>query len=281
MKIYQQVGYLLWTQHTKRTLSELLPILNFHGIENGFPSWVPDFASQPIRGWRDHRTIQGEKPWRKQSGNPFKADQSVLVLRGIIFDVVDNVIATPNNFGSIEEIAPFLKDVEESLLAAIDRSIPPHHPLKPLSGLKHEETVVQTLTKSTVEAEEMFPGLEDEKVWATLMGREGLSPKITTAIGVGGYKRLFTRLSTMLRGKFLGRKILISDAGFVGIGASQIEVGDVITFVFGSTAPLILRRFMDSYRIVGSAYVSGLMDPGLLYRYYGKRILHEVSFNII
>jgi hypothetical protein len=63
----------------------------------------------------------------------------------------------------------------------------------------------------------------------------------------------------MLRGKFLGRKVLTSKAGFVGIGASQIEVGDI-----GNTAPLILRRSADSYRIVGSAYVSGLMDPDLL-----------------
>jgi hypothetical protein len=96
MKIYQQAGYLLWKQYTERSLSELLPILNFHGNNNGFPSWVPDCSSQPIRGWRDHRTVQAGKPWRKQSGNSFKIDHSFLVLRGIIFDVVDNAIATPN-----------------------------------------------------------------------------------------------------------------------------------------------------------------------------------------
>ena len=281
MKIYQQVGYLLWKQHTEQTLSELLPILNFHGIDNGFPSWVPDFASQPIRGWRDHRTIQAGKPWRKQSGNPFKFDQTVLVLRGIIFDVVDNVIATPNEFSDVREIAPFLGDVEELLLEAINRSIPPLHPLKPLSGLKHEESVVQTLTKSTVETGDLFPSLEDEKVWARLMGRETSSPEIAMAIGGGKYSRLFARLSTMLRGKLLGRKVLTTEAGFVGIGVSQIEVGDIITFIFGSTAPLILRHCADSYRLVGSAYVSGLMDPDLLDRYFGKRIFQEVSFNIV
>jgi len=85
----------------------------------------------------------------------------------------------------------------------------------------------------------------------------------------------------MRRGKFLGRKVLTSKAGFVGIGVSEIEVGDIIAFVFGSTAQSILRRSADSYRIVGSAYVSGLMDPDLLDRYYGKMILLEVSFNII
>lgn len=280
MKIYQKVGYLLWKQHTERTLSELLPIFNFHGIDNGFPSWVPDFASQPIRGWRDHRTIQGREPWRKQSRNPFELDQSVLVLQGVIFDVVDNVITTPDKFGNIEEIVPFLRDVEESLLEAIDRSIPQHHSLKPLIGLKYEETLLQTFTKSTVETGELFPGLEDERVWAKLMGREALSPEIASAVGGDKYSRLFARLSTMLRGKLLGRKVMTSEAGFVGIGVPQIEVGDIITFIFGSTAPLILRRYADYYRIVGSAYVSGLMDPNVLDRYYERMMLQEVSFTI-
>ncbi|PMD47010.1 HET-domain-containing protein [Hyaloscypha variabilis F] len=280
MEIYQQVGYLLWKQHTERTLSELLPTLNFHGDDNGFPSWVPDFASQSIRGWQDHRTIQAGKPWRKQTRNPFKLDQSILVLQGIILDIVDNAIPTPNKFSNIEEIVPFLRDVEELILKAIDRPIPPHHPLKPFSGLKHEETVVQTLTKSTVDTGELFPGLEDEEVWARLMDRESLSPEIAIAIRGCRYNGLFARLSTMLKGKFLGRKVLTSEAGFVGIGASQIEVGDVITLVFGSTAPLILRPCAESYRMVGSAYVSGLMDPDLFNLYCEKLMLQEVSFNI-
>jgi len=84
----------------------------------------------------------------------------------------------------------------------------------------------------------------------------------------------------MLRGKFLGRKVLTTEAGFVGIGMRQIEVGDIISFVFGTTAPLVLRRYADNYRIVGSAYVSGLMDLDLLDRYYEKMMFLEVSFNI-
>lgn len=280
MKIYQQVGHLLWKQDTERTLSELLPILNFNTLDNGFPSWVPDFASQPIRGWRDHRAIQARKPWRNQSSNPFKLDQNVLVLRGIIFDTVDNAIAAPKEFGDIEEIAPFLKDVEDLFFEAINRSIPPDHPLNSLMELKHEETVIQTLTKSTDDIEELFPGLEDEKVWAKLMGREALSSEITVVIEGSRYSRPFARLSTMLRAKFSDRKVLTSKAGFVGVGVSKIEVEDIITFVFGSTAPLILRRCSKGYRIVGSAYISGLMDPKLLDRYYENMIFHEVSFNI-
>jgi len=280
MKIFQQVGYLLWTQHTKRTLADLLPMLMFRGIDNGFPSWVPDFASQPIRGWQDHKTIQAGKPWRKQHSTSVKLNQGVLLLRGIMFDVVDNAIATPTDFTDIEEIAPFLRDVEGQMLEAIGRPISPRHPLKPIVALKHEETVLQTLTKSTIDTAELFPGFEDEEVWARLMGKETVSPDIAIAIGGGTPDRLFARLSTMLRGKLLGRKVLISEAGFVGIGVPQVEAGDIITFIFGCTAPLILRRCAESYRIVGSAYVSGLMDPDLLDRYYQRKIFKEVSFDI-
>jgi hypothetical protein len=129
--------------------------------------------------------------------------------------------------------------------------------------------VIQTLTKSTISLGKLFPGLEDEKVWTRLMGREALSPEISTVIRGGGYN-LFARLSTMLRGKHLGRKVLTAEAGFFGIGVSQIEVRDVITFVFGSTAPLACVTVRKIYRIVGSAYVSGLMDPDLWDRYYGN-----------
>ncbi|KAK2666838.1 hypothetical protein RAB80_017259, partial [Fusarium oxysporum f. sp. vasinfectum] len=217
MEIYQQVGRLLWSHHGEQALSELLPWLSFHGNDNGFPSWVPDFASQPIRGWRDHRTIHTTRPWRNQYENPFKSNQDVMVLQGIMFDIVQNVVITPDEFSDAEEIIPILKDIEELLLAAINCPMPPHHPLRPLNELKRQESVLQTLTKSEVETGDLFPGLDDEQVWARLMGR---TPEIP--IEIGG-DNIFHRLSIMLKGKVLGRKVLTTETGFVGIGVPQIE----------------------------------------------------------
>ncbi|KAM0552659.1 hypothetical protein ACHAPJ_007756 [Fusarium lateritium] len=281
MQIYQQVGYLLWKQHPVQTLSELLPTFNFHGNDNGFPSWVPDFASQPLRGWRDHRTIHTPRPWRSQIKNPFKSDRNVLLLQGLMLDVVENVVVTPNEFCDLEEIAPVLRDIEELLLEAINRFIPPHSPLKPLSVLKRQESVLQTLTKSAVETGALFPGLDDEQVWARLIGRETGSLGTAEELANDERGKLFRRLSIMLKGKFLGRKVLITEAGFVGIGSLQIEVGDIIAFIFGTTAPLVLRRYGLNYRMVGCAYVSGLMDPDLLNRYYNKMTHREALFNIV
>jgi hypothetical protein len=206
MEIYKRAGTLLWKRYPERTLSELLPILYFHGNDNGFPSWVPDFASQAIRGWKDHRTIQTGKAWRSQDTSPFNPDRGTLVLRGIIFDVIDKVIVTPIKFNEIEEIAPFLSHIEELLLAAKNRPIPTSHPLKSLSSLKHEETVLQTLTVSIVETEELFQGLEDEKVWALLMGREILFPSTMMTSEEGNNIHIFARLGAMLRGKLLGAR---------------------------------------------------------------------------
>ncbi|KAF4945479.1 hypothetical protein FSARC_14417 [Fusarium sarcochroum] len=280
MQIYQQVGYLLWKEHTDQTLSELLPILDFHGTDDGFPSWVPDFASQPIRGWRDHRTLQATRSWRKQTSNPFGSSPDVLVLQGLMIDVVENVVVTPYEFCDVEEIAPVLRDIEEVLLEAITRFIPPHDPLETLTELKHQESVLQTLTKSAVETGDLFPGLDDEQVWARLLGRGTRSSEIASEIASGESGDLFRRLAIMLKGKFLGRKVLITEAGFVGIGVPQIEVGDVITFIFGTTAPLVLRPYRGNYRIVGCAYVSGLMDLDLLDRYSDRMTYRRAFFNI-
>ena len=281
MKIFQQVGYLLWTQHTEKTLSKLLPVLNFHGTDNGYPSWIPDFASQPIRGWRDHRAIQAGRPWRSQDLNMFKCDESGLILKGIIFDTVTDTVSTPTGFNDVDEIVPFLKDIEALFLQAKTRSIGPQHPLSPLNELREAESVVKTLTESTIEAGELFPGLDDEKVWNWLIDRSSLPPEMSSALADGKNSGIFARLSTRLRGKFLGRKVLITEAGFVGIGAPQMEVGDIITFIYGTTAPLILRPKGQKYRMVGCAYVSALMNIDLLDRYYVKTVFQEASFSIV
>lgn len=46
---------------------------------------------------------------------PFKSDQSVLILQGLLLDVVENLVVTPHEFGDVEEIAPALRGIEELL----------------------------------------------------------------------------------------------------------------------------------------------------------------------
>ncbi|KAH8662385.1 heterokaryon incompatibility protein-domain-containing protein [Xylariales sp. PMI_506] len=280
MQLYRQVGYILWKQYPEETLSNLLPILTFNVADDSLPSWLPDFRVLPLRGWQDHRAIQCPGPWHQQSKDVFKFQENVLSIQGILFDTVSSVIVAPQQFNDIQEIVPFLRDIESSLYAAINRPISPLHPLHSLGALKHQDTVLQTLTRSSIDDDNLFTGWEDEQVWAALLRPEslGLDPD---GVPQSQPDQLFARLSTRLTGKLLGRKVLISDIGFVGVGASQIEVGDMVTWIFGTTAPLVLRPSQGGYRIVGSAYVSGLMDTDLLDHLYEGLTSREMTFDII
>jgi len=83
---------------------------------------------------------------------------------------------------------------------------------------------------------------------------------------------IFKRLSTILNGKLIHRRVITTEAGFVGIGARNIRRGDIITFLFDTVLPVVLRPCDGHYKIVGCAYVSGFMEVEWLdfYIYTGQ-----------
>lgn len=57
------------------------------------------------------------------------------------------------------------------------------------------------------------------------------------------------------------RKPLLSSKGYVGLAPGSAEPGGCICIIFGSTVPFILRTIAGrKYRLVGEAYVYGIMD---------------------
>ncbi|OAQ64707.2 hypothetical protein VFPPC_05944 [Pochonia chlamydosporia 170] len=282
MTVYRQAAYLLWAEHSEQLLSTLLPTLSFRGSSSVHPSWVPDFAASKIRGWQDHKTMQADKPWGRQSNSLFDNNKSILRLNGVLFDTVESTTQAPDTFDDIQEILPFLRHAESLLSEAVNRPILSEHPLWPMRDLKNQESVLKTLTKSAVSSEDLFPGFSDQSIWDLL-----LSTRVQNQVDDDSAQtetnirsKLFARLSTMLRGKVTGRKALTTASGFVGVGVSQIKAGDIITLIFGATAPLVLRCSGDEFNIVGSAYISGLMDPEILDSYTERLKSRETFFNI-
>lgn len=286
MALFQQVSKILWEEHREAMLVDLLCVLEFRPSERDYPSWVPDLAAQPIRGWKDYRSLQASSLLSRPEGvpPPLRADLSTLVLQGIMIDVVKAAIATPEHFDDIEELVPTLAIIEGLVLKATGLDLPLEHRLKPLENLKRAERVVHTLTRSAVEYEEpLFPGLDDDKVWGDLLGRDVLStssPDSQQPSGVIPRSKIFSRLTRMLRAKFLDRRVLITEAGFVGVGVRQINEGDVVTFPFGGNTPLVLRPRGDAWAIVGCAYVSGLMEPEKLCVHIVSSALPPAEFRI-
>ncbi|KAM0342098.1 hypothetical protein ACHAPU_009711 [Fusarium lateritium] len=67
----------------------------------------------------------------------------------------------------------------------------------------------------------------------------------------------------LLAVSWLGRRPLLTDTGYLGLGYSSTEVGDEVWIVSGSPAPLVLRRTGSSdneYNLVGEGYVHGAMQ---------------------
>jgi hypothetical protein len=58
---------------------------------------------------------------------------------------------------------------------------------------------------------------------------------------------------------FLGRRICRTKSGFIGLAPQYAQPGDVVALVKGGRLPLVLRRAGEHWRLLGEAYVDGIM----------------------
>jgi hypothetical protein len=56
-----------------------------------------------------------------------------------------------------------------------------------------------------------------------------------------------------------GRKVFSTKTGRLGLGPSVLKEGDICCVLFGAPVPFILRRVNSSFKIVGEAYIHGIM----------------------
>jgi hypothetical protein len=56
------------------------------------------------------------------------------------------------------------------------------------------------------------------------------------------------------------RQLITTKQGYVGLGHAQAKVGDTVCLLSGCSVPVILRLCDGGYRVVGEAYIHGIMD---------------------
>jgi hypothetical protein len=56
-----------------------------------------------------------------------------------------------------------------------------------------------------------------------------------------------------------GRKVFCTKQGVLGLGPALLGEGDLCCVMFGAQVPFILRRVGEKYKLVGEAYVHGVM----------------------
>jgi hypothetical protein len=61
------------------------------------------------------------------------------------------------------------------------------------------------------------------------------------------------------------RRVLALETGYVGNAPEQTEIGDEVVVLYGTKAPLVIRKVDESiYTILGPAYVCGMMKGQFL-----------------
>jgi hypothetical protein len=68
--------------------------------------------------------------------------------------------------------------------------------------------------------------------------------------------------------------------GFVGTAVSSVYKDDVVTCLFGEMLPVILRPQEASYRMISTAYVSGLMRDDVPGDMCEKGLVEKTTFLI-
>ncbi|EPE24734.1 hypothetical protein GLAREA_08587 [Glarea lozoyensis ATCC 20868] len=59
---------------------------------------------------------------------------------------------------------------------------------------------------------------------------------------------------------YLGRRMMITGKGYVGLAHRQSMIGDFIVLLRGASVPIVLRPCEGGYRVIGEVYVHGIMN---------------------
>jgi hypothetical protein len=78
-----------------------------------------------------------------------------------------------------------------------------------------------------------------------------------------------TELLRRIQAVIWNRRFVITDGGAFGLVSANAQAGDVIMVLYGLSVPVVLRKLITSYWLVGESYIHGAMD-GL------KPLRHEV-----
>lgn len=88
------------------------------------------------------------------------------------------------------------------------------------------------------------------------------------------------RYHTMVKSYTLGRKLIRTRKGYLGLARHTVQAGDLVCVALGGALPLLLRkRDEGGYTYVGDAYIHGIMHGEAMPRENDRRVPFEV-FNI-
>jgi hypothetical protein len=71
------------------------------------------------------------------------------------------------------------------------------------------------------------------------------------------------------------RSFYLTRNRYMGLGPANVQTGDMVCILFGCPRPLLLRKFENSYLLVGDAYVYGMMRGEMIAEYEAGKLAEE------
>ncbi|KAF4631737.1 hypothetical protein G7Y89_g6397 [Cudoniella acicularis] len=260
------------------------------GRFENLPSWVPNWYTQ-----RHLSTLGGE-------GSEFSASvgadpeislsirQTSLLARGVLFQQCSYIPANPQ---LIEESFMLLES-----LSQIEEVSPKDHlvrrPWDKISTRKdysatyhdgHSSLRAYGLTLA-VGGRTVYDHKADDQVYVDFLQywhpicdpkrRAAVERRIKNLTGKPGNPRRFYETMTRV---CAGRTFFLTQKGYYGLGPWGMREGDMVCVLFGAAVPFIIRPQDGPWKLVGEAYVHGIMD-GEAIKMWQRNELKDKTFQI-
>lgn len=273
--------YLLVAIHSLEKLKNL-EILGSAGIcstrqNRELPSWVPDWSHN-----NDSRAVIAPVARRRgmsASGDTqptlsISANKKVLTVRGAIIDIIsrlDTTILIGEEDAQLDHVTTAgearislrSRNSFDSCLAFAEAAN------KFPEGHGREESLWRTLCcNMTTQIPAKRAPAEYAGGWIVLrkihQATQGDGSRDWTGIDISDMKgnaNNYIALCNAIGVNCSGKKLCITDRGYLGYVSSESQIGDKICIPFGSAAPYIVRENKEGvFMLVGECYVHGIMD---------------------
>ncbi|CAI6332213.1 unnamed protein product [Periconia digitata] len=242
---------------TRTESLDFLSYAGFRDLSTPLPSWVPQWHADP----RTHLLSAGEEDQFSASdgldvgGNDeepiFQVYDKKLRVHGIHCDVIDWV---SQDWARADlNSKPGLR-IKQTWSKIKDRAY-----------VIYGHSILQALMRTLVGGDESETTTQDfSSFWRILWDDKAPYSQLlqSTATTVAEDKLEESALfSAQAWYALKGRKIFQTKGGYIGIGPQTLEKGDSLFVLCGGKVPFVLRNSgSDGYRLVGEAYVDGIMQ---------------------
>ncbi|KAK1756980.1 heterokaryon incompatibility protein-domain-containing protein [Echria macrotheca] len=242
----------------------------------GLPSWVPDWSRPISRELISYAALCDATP-----GKPSMA----LVVEDCHEDQTPRATTSATEKQKIQA-SPELQQCCHCLKLTGVRVLQIHHiyetklskamvahlntlPAKyPTTDLTYPEVYPRIVEPSRPEHFQVPTAHHQKEFWETLTNFNNEDDKATVSVYTkDDFKKFLSAeqrvahiiLGLDTRGMKSGRKVCITNGGFMGLAPSNALVGDEVALLWGAAIPYWIRKDGNHYKLVGEAYVYGIM----------------------